>query len=258
MNDSERSWVAGYLEGEGWFHLVKRNHPRFGLYQYPRAACASTDLDVLQRLQRLSGVGRIVGPIVRNPNHSPVWQWTVSKSREAVELMEQVYPHLGERRRAKVDALLDFAGRPRSPRVCERFLDQRAWVAGYLEGEGAFFWVTITKGKYGPYYYPRVRAASTDQDVVELLAEYAAVGHITGPYPRKPPNKTAWYWAVTNREDAIALMESVYPYMGERRRAQIDRVLDFVEREGRKRLVRLRNLLQGEDGCLPLSLRRAS
>lgn len=258
MQEWELAWVVGYLEGEGWFHLFKCNRPGFGLYHYPRVGCASTDHDVLQRLQRLSGVGRIVGPTVRNPDHSPIWQWTVSKSREAVELMEAVYPHMGQRRQAKVDELLDFAGRPRTLRLGDRALDRRAWVAGFLEGEGAFYWVSIQKGKYGPYYYPRVGATSTDQDVIELLPEYTGVGQITGPFPRKPPQKTAWYWTVTNRDDAITLMQEVYPYMGERRRARIDEVLDFVGRQPRKRLARLRTLLEGEDGRLPLSLGRAS
>jgi hypothetical protein len=258
MNDGDLAWVAGYLEGEGWFSLFNCNNPRFGLYQYPRVACTSTDLDVLQRLQRLSGVGRIVGRKPREPHHAPPWQWTVSKSREAVELMEAIYPHLGQRRRAKIDELLDIAGRPRTLRISGRSLDRRAWVAGFLEGEGAFYWVIFQKGKYGPYYYPRVGASSTDQDVIERLPEYSGAGQITGPYPRKPPQKTVWYWTVTNRDDAIALMQEMYPYMGERRRARIDEVLDFVGRQPRKPLARLRTLMEGEDGRLPLSLGRAS
>lgn len=127
---------------------------------------------------------------------------------------------------------------------------------GFLEAEGAFFWMTFQKGKYGPYYYPRVGAGSTDQDVVERLQRYTGIGQITGPYSREP-HKTVWYWTVTNRRDAVALMEAMYPYMGERRRAKIDEVLTFTERERQQRLIqpriiRLKDLHLEEDGGLVL------
>jgi hypothetical protein len=229
MDDAALAWVAGYLEGEGCFHLQQVDNQRFGLYRYPRVIAACTDLDVLQRLQRASGVGRIVGPTRRGTN-SPMWRWTVSTTREAVELMEAIYPFMGQRRRARIDEILDAMGRTMSRRLGGRTLggrtlDHHLWVVGFLEAEGSFYWMTFRKGKYGPYYYPRVAAGGTDRDVIELLPTYTGIGRITGPYPRKPPRKAAWYWTVTAREDAVAFMKSIHPHMGQRRQARISEVL---------------------------------
>jgi hypothetical protein len=106
---------------------------------------------------------------------------------------------------------------------------QTAWVAGYLEGEGCFFWITYQTEKYGPYHYPRIACSSTDRDVLEQLAEYTGVGRVWGPQDRGP-NKPIWHWTVSKGKEAAALMRALYPYMGQRRRAKIDEVLAFVEK----------------------------
>lgn len=220
MRDLELAWVAGYLEGEGCFQHMKCSKGRFGVYYYPRISSNSIDLDILQRLQRYSGIGGIAGPRQQG-SRKPQWQWTASKSRQAAELMEAIYPFMGQRRRTTIDEILDSAGRSKSLRIGSRTLDHFAWVVGFLEAEGSFYWMTLRQGKYGPYYYPRVGAGSTDRDVIELLPQYTGLGQITGPYHRKAPRKSAWHWTITNKEDAVAFMEAVHPQMCSRRQARI-------------------------------------
>jgi hypothetical protein len=107
MNEFELGWVAGLLEAEGAFYPVEFRTPKYGPYRYGRVSVVLTDLDVLERLRALTGVGNIAGPVVReNPNHKPIWQWKVSKNKESITLMRAVYPWMGERRRARIDEVL--------------------------------------------------------------------------------------------------------------------------------------------------------
>ena len=102
-------WLAGLLEGEGCFRLY-RDQQRQGkfvyLYHRPRIICAMTDRDVIERLQRVTGVGRISLGRKPSPRHKPYWQWTVSRDGDAAELMRALLPHMGERRRARIEQVL--------------------------------------------------------------------------------------------------------------------------------------------------------
>lgn len=98
---------------------------------------------------------------------------------------------------------------------------ERAWVAGFLEGEGSFL---LLDGRG-----PRVSAQSTDLDVLERVKETTGLGRVyvvTHRAGRKP----CWQWMVCRRNDATRLMEELRPLMGERRVGQIDRVLGVVAR----------------------------
>jgi hypothetical protein len=121
-------WVAGLLEGEGCFRLHRDNQTwgsRKYVYLRPRVVCSMTDQDVIERLQELTGMGRIALGRKTNPGYKPYWQWTVSRDGDALELMRAVYPHMGERRRAKIEEiftwwrtteLIPMENRRRSPR----------------------------------------------------------------------------------------------------------------------------------------------
>jgi hypothetical protein len=67
----------------------------------------STDLDVVQKLQEVTGMGKIYGPTTnpKKPDHSPTWQWSVYGKDKALVLMEMVYPLMCSRRQAKIDEI---------------------------------------------------------------------------------------------------------------------------------------------------------
>jgi len=82
MTEAELAWVAGLLEGEGCFFPMEYRTEKYGPYVYARVAVLMTDLDILQRLPQVTGVGKINGPTIRkNPRHKPIWHWVVSKIR---------------------------------------------------------------------------------------------------------------------------------------------------------------------------------
>jgi hypothetical protein len=88
------------------------------------------------------------------------------------------------------------------------------WLAGLLEGEGAF---DVSKGAY-----PRVRLAMTDRDTVERAA--ALMGcKVRLSYHGKPASPT-WHAEVTGTRASI-IMTAILPYMGTRRSQQIAKAL---------------------------------
>jgi len=57
MSDFELGWVCGILEGEGCFFVTTRRTAKYGPYLYARVTVCRTDRDVLEQLQRVTGVG---------------------------------------------------------------------------------------------------------------------------------------------------------------------------------------------------------
>lgn len=88
--------------------------------------------------------------------------------------------------------------------------DETIWLAGLLEGEGAF---DASKGTY-----PRVRLAMTDRDTVTRAAELMGVNVRLSLHPH--PASPTWHAELTGSR-ASALMHELLPFMGTRRSQQI-------------------------------------
>jgi len=97
-------------------------------------------------------------------------------------------------------------------------------LAGLLEGEG-YFGIIRSTVKAKTYRYARVGVSMTDHDVVARVA-----GLLDATVVSVKPSgvsRLQQYRAVLVGQRAVSLMRAVYPFMGLRRRAQIDGVLDF-------------------------------
>jgi hypothetical protein len=114
MDELDRYWLAGLMEGEGSFLRPMRSAPN-----RPVVALNMTDEDVVQRVANLLGVS--YRP--HSPNRYASHGWTPSfmlvvRGAKAARLMRDLYPLLGQRRRAQIDrALADY--RPREPKITE-------------------------------------------------------------------------------------------------------------------------------------------
>lgn len=67
MTDTDIAWVAGLLEGEGYFGCriaTTKNRPGKAYLQV-RICVNMTDEDVLRRAQSITGAGHINGPYTR-------------------------------------------------------------------------------------------------------------------------------------------------------------------------------------------------
>ncbi|WP_229398141.1 hypothetical protein [Micromonospora okii] len=92
--------------------------------------------------------------------------------------------------------------------------DDVIWLAGLLEGEGAF---DLQRGRY-----PRVRLAMTDRDVTGRAATLMGVSVRLSLKPA--PNRAMWH-AEAQGPKAEAVMRAILPHMGARRSAKIAEVL---------------------------------
>ena len=103
-------------------------------------------------------------------------------------------------------------------------LDDIAWLAGLLEGEGHFTWDGTL----------RVVLRMTDADVVASAARLMETT-MSGPYHCDNPRYKPIYVAQVQGRRARAIMAAVANYMGKRRSAQIARALELDgQRTGQK------------------------
>ncbi|MEU8655272.1 hypothetical protein [Actinoplanes philippinensis] len=89
-----------------------------------------------------------------------------------------------------------------------------AWLAGLLEGEGAF---DLHRQRY-----PRVRLGMTDRDIVTRAAEL--VGANVRVSFRPAPQTALWHAEISGPR-AEAVMRAILPHMGARRSSRIASVL---------------------------------
>ena len=85
-----------------------------------------------------------------------------------------------------------------------------AWAAGVFEGEGSF-----VLGKHSLY----VQIEMTDLDVVRRFAEITSLNVETGRLRHKD-RKMSWKARCGNTQIVVNCIKSMWPWLGERRRAR--------------------------------------
>jgi hypothetical protein len=109
VEEHQRYWLAGYLEGEGWFGRHKYER-KSGTRFYLSASVSSTDQDIIVRVKNMWF--ERYGAKISISSEPPPKHGTKHFYRMAVQgvkaaaLMRDLYPLLGERRRAKIDEIL--------------------------------------------------------------------------------------------------------------------------------------------------------
>ena len=98
------------------------------------------------------------------------------------------------------------------------------WLAGILEGEGSFALVKSTNGR-GSNRTPQVALQMTDQDVVQQAAVLFQTK--TQAYKRLQKHWKTMYATRVYGSVAAGWMMTLYPYMGCRRKAQINHCLAY-------------------------------
>ncbi len=111
------------------------------------------------------------------------------------------------------------------------------WLAGYLEGEGCFFFRHYPrKGSYDVDAI-RIEAASTDEDVLKKVKFIVGDGGICGPY-LKGKWKPIYQYSLRKKEIVYALCCALFPFMGGRRKQAIRDLIKFFASscpQGKKR-----------------------
>lgn len=92
------------------------------------------------------------------------------------------------------------------------------WIAGILEGEGCFY----LRHRNGKIRH-EIKVNMTDEDIVRRLEEKSGMGRVGGPYssPSHGDHKPLFQWVVAQQDHVQLLIFSIWPFLGERRRAKI-------------------------------------
>lgn len=107
-----------------------------------------------------------------------------------------------------------------------------AWAAGLIEGEGS---IQVIKGRRSRYdgrdmFSFQLRVVMTDRDVLERLRDVFGVGTVSAYRNTQGLGKKQLYrWDIRRAELVREACRAIYPYMGERRRAQIDHVFAVMD-----------------------------
>lgn len=113
MSEVETAWVAGLLEGEGCFTFGPwSNRKRVAPTRNIRVQCSMTDLDTIEKLHQLTGIGNVQPESrkdKRRPHAKPLYIWSAAKREDVIDLLVKIRPHMGERRGARIDELLKYA-----------------------------------------------------------------------------------------------------------------------------------------------------
>jgi hypothetical protein len=101
------AWLAGLAEGEGY---IGKNKVFFRIRM--------TDEDVIRRCMMFC-IGHIRGPVEGDVarNRKPIYEWTITRRQDFIEILLAIYSWLGIRRRAEIDgcfAVIDPNGNIRS------------------------------------------------------------------------------------------------------------------------------------------------
>lgn len=97
-------------------------------------------------------------------------------------------------------------------------VEEVAWVAGLLEGEGSF--MVQKKGSLC------VSCSMTDEDVVRKLHELTGMGSVITDKLRIG-RRQVYTWRIANRSKVVELITYLRPYMGSRRGGRIDEMLAY-------------------------------
>ncbi|MGF0319389.1 hypothetical protein [Nocardia fluminea] len=96
----EIAWLAGLLEGEGSFLMIRSSK----VYRYPQIVVNMTDRDVIVRVAGLFGGS--VYDIPRYVEGRKLSYRAQITGSGAAQWMMDLYPWLGERRRSRIDEVL--------------------------------------------------------------------------------------------------------------------------------------------------------
>ena len=244
MLSPEYAWVAGLFEGEGSVIISsKRQGER-------RLDITNTQADVLERVRNVTGRGavRVEDNPSRPAHHKVRLVWQVWTWRDICEVVGQIYPVLGVRRRQRVRELIarppsrmlvtDAEGRRSYQPACRPpVLTENpdvpenvwiAWAAGVFEGEGSAVCAPMGGRRRG--LQRRLQVPMSDRDVLDQLRVVLNAGSVRSvkvPSHTKKgsPRKPMFIWTCGRWTDIVRICNAILPWLGERRRAQVQRLL---------------------------------
>lgn len=226
MDRHELAWAAGFFDGEGWANRSGRSvHSRIN------QSDNSGVPHVLLRFQRVTGRGRIRGP-VREEGRQDLYSWEVSSRGDVEAVAAATWPWLGEVKRTEFTAALGQQvmrthGQPTRTELL-------AWAGGLYDGEGSAS-VSPHRTHQG-HFSPEVavtQSGLTRPDVLERFRSVVGCGRIYGPYEQDGATLPVFRWKAAALTDVEYCLSVLAPWIGPVKRDQSRRVSRILVEQGR-------------------------
>lgn len=100
-----------------------------------------------------------------------------------------------------------------------------AWLAGLLEGDGSF-----ERVKNGvKTIAPTIRIAMLDKDIIERVARIFETPIYSYLTPKR--DKLMWRTQLSKKDKLMPILQNILPFMGERRKLQIESMLSCFNKD---------------------------
>lgn len=126
---------------------------------------------------------------------------------------------------------------------------ERAWAAGFFDGEGTIFLRRTarhkggTTGKYYPLTTVEMAVAQVRPEPLRRFRKVIGFGKFGGPYNHKQKNHRPYYrWLTAGRPHCHEALSILWPYMSEPKKQQARKVWKLLKRLKTKRSPALKEL----------------
>lgn len=114
-------WAAGLFEGEGCVSIARRRSAAFTSEAgrcTPVLALKMTDRHIVEEFAAVMGCGYIAEqPYYEAHGHKAQWRWQTKNLTEVSRCIDLLYPHMGNRRRGRMDEVRALLAAKRERRV---------------------------------------------------------------------------------------------------------------------------------------------
>lgn len=102
--------------------------------------------------------------------------------------------------------------------------EERAWAAGFFEGEGCVMFRTYGEKKAGKM---NIKISQVDPEVLERFKAFAGMGSVYGPHSHTNNGREVrpqWSYQLQVDDKVLTVMAMMWDYMGHVKKAQAQRV----------------------------------
>jgi hypothetical protein len=108
---------------------------------------------------------------------------------------------------------------------------ERAWAAGFFDGEGGTYY-------HGPeleYVYGggsgriSMKVSQVERGVLDRFQAAVGVGKVLGPYPSRRGFQDVYRWEISNYEGVKKAAAALWPYLSDVKREQMTSAMDRKE-----------------------------
>lgn len=184
--------------------------------------------DVLLRFRRaVGGLGSLGGPY-RTTGRRDMYRWEASSRANVAAVFQLLEPWLSAVKLSQFASALGGA----VPALKEPDGDDIwcAWAAGLFDGEGCS--ALLRHRTHDGYLTPELSVTQASKVgsplVLERFLAIVRAGAISGPYAQRGATMPVYRWKAAARDDAIGVIQRLWPWLSHVKRVQAQRVLDTL------------------------------